>query len=266
MSGFDRFVRRPVAARMVAAGLALICVLGLRADRPSVIEWMLGGSVERTTQSVDRGRSAARSSERPDADLSGLARVVDGDTINVAGRRVRLEGIDAPELAQVCKGGDAKRWRAGHAARRKLDRLIAGQRVTCRAHGNDDYGRVLATCFAGKTNLNAAMVRQGYAWAFVKYAQTYTRQELAARRSRLGVWQSDCQTAWAFRAGRWTDQAADAPSGCPIKGNISRNGRIYHTPWSPWYGRTRVSPERGERWFCSEADALAAGWRRPAAS
>ncbi len=57
--------------------------------------------------------------------------------------------------------------------------------------------------------------------------------------------------------------AQRAPRRCPIKGNISSAGRIYHVPWSEWYERTRIDPARGERWFCSEDDAIRAGWRAP---
>ena len=65
-----------------------------------------------------------------------------------------------------------------------------------------------------------------------------------------------------YRADRWGRVVADAPDGCPIKGNISSSSeRIYHTPWSPWYGRTKITESKGERWFCDEAEAQAAGWR-----
>ena len=52
-----------------------------------------------------------------------------------------------------------------------------------------------------------------------------------------------------------------APSGCAIKGNVTKNGRIYHMPWSPWYAQIKIEPDKGKRWFCTEAEALAAGWR-----
>lgn len=64
---------------------------------------------------------------------------------------------------------------------------------------------------------------------------------------------------------RWERAAAASPRpGCPIKGNINRDGeRIYHTPWSPWYERVQIDESQGERWFCDEAEAEAAGWRAP---
>ena len=79
-----------------------------------------------------------------------------------------------------------------------------------------------------------------------------------------GFWQGTAEPAWDFRTRRWKVEKQKAPNGCPIKGNISRSGeRIYHAPWSRWYEDTRISPEKGERWFCSEREALDAGWRAP---
>jgi hypothetical protein len=65
-----------------------------------------------------------------------------------------------------------------------------------------------------------------------------------------------------FRAaGRWAAAEPSAPEGCAIKGNVTSNGRIYHMPWSPWYAKVRIEPAKGERWFCSEAEAAGAGFR-----
>jgi hypothetical protein len=78
----------------------------------------------------------------------------------------------------------------------------------------------------------------------------------------LLIWQSESQLAWEYRADRWSRAVAEASEGCPIKGNISKKGeRIYHTPWSPAYAKTRIDESRGERCFCDEAGAIAAGWR-----
>ena len=107
------------------------------------------------------------------------------------------------------------------------------------------------------------MTRTGMAWAFVKYSDTYVQEEALARSEGIGIWRAPTQPAWEFRAERWAVAEQEAPEGCPIKGNISRNGRIYHPPWSPWYSHTKISVEKGERWFCSEDEAIEAGWRAP---
>ena len=195
--------------------------------------------------------------------VTGQARVIDGDTLSVAGVRIRLEGIDAPELAQQCTHA-GRPWNAGKIARQRLAGLVADRTVTCRAFGRDGYGRLIARCQAAGRDLGGELVRAGLAWAFVKYSTTFVADEQAARRSSVGIWQSRCEPAWAFRRNRWGREAQAAPAGCAIKGNISPNGRIYHMPWSAWYAKTRIDPARGERWFCNETEAQQAGWR-PAA-
>jgi endonuclease YncB( thermonuclease family) len=209
-----------------------------------------------------------------EADIVGPARVVDGDTLEVAGVRVRLEGIDAPESDQTCgrapaaaaqpvATGAAKpaTWACGTAATEAMARMVRGQTVTCRPHGHDVYRRTLATCYAGGRNVNAALVRAGLAWAYIRYSREYVGEESAARADHIGIWQGEAMPAWEWRHREWTAAEAGAPNGCAIKGNVSRNGRIYHMPWSPWYGKIVMDESKGARWFCSEAEAQAAGWR-----
>lgn len=200
--------------------------------------------------------------------VSGVARIVDGDTIDVGGRRVRLEGIDAPESTQTCPGryagGILGPWRCGVAASAALGRLTGSNPVTCEVHDTDKYDRLIATCFAGGRDINREMVRQGHAWAFVKYSKTYVAEEGEARAAKTGIWASHepAQPAWDYRARRWANAEQAAPEGCVIKGNISARGeRIYHTPWSPWYAKVRVNARVGEQWFCDERQAMAAGFR-----
>ena len=97
------------------------------------------------------------------ADLTGVPRVVDGDTIIVGGMKVRLEGIDAPETDQLCLDAEGKKWTCGISARDRLQQHIAGQSVSCTTEGQDRYGRMLAVCRLGAEDLNAWMVREGLA-------------------------------------------------------------------------------------------------------
>ncbi len=193
--------------------------------------------------------------------IEGMARVLDGDTIEISGQRIRLEGIDAPEGAQTCARAGGGTWRCGQEASSALQKLIGRQSVRCESRGSDSYGRMLGICFVGTTDVNAEMVRLGFAWAFVKYSRTYVAQEEDARTRGVGIWQAPTTTAWDYRAGRWTTADNAIPGDCPIKGNITSNGRIYHMPWSPWYEKVRIDERKGERWFCTEREALAAGWR-----
>ena len=109
------------------------------------------------------------------------------------------------------------------------------------------------------------MVLAGHALVFRKFSDTYSEEELAAKRSGAGVWQGNFELPWEFRSKRWTVASQESPyPDCPIKGNINRKGvKIYHTPWSRSYSRTKIDESKSERWFCSEAEALAAGWRAP---
>ena len=109
------------------------------------------------------------------------------------------------------------------------------------------------------------LVSEGLALAYRRFSERFVPLEEVAAATRRGVWQTPFEPPWEYRAHRWEVAAQEAPEGCPIKGNISRAGdRIYHTPWgSQWYDRTKISFDQGERWFCSEREALDAGWRAP---
>lgn len=193
--------------------------------------------------------------------ISGLGRVVDGDTLDVGGMRVRLEGIDAPELAQTCQTATGGTWACGKAAAAMLRKLAEYQEVACDRTGTDRYNRTLATCFVDGINIEEVMVRAGLAWAFVKYSTSYVAVEAEARQEKIGVWQGAAQAPWEFRRNGWQVAEAAAPKGCAIKGNVSANGRIYHMPWDPWYEKVKMDERRGKRWFCSQEEAASAGWR-----
>ena len=206
--------------------------------------------------------------QRPAAALTdqqrviGPATVIDGDTIDIAGHRIRLEGIDAPESGQTCARRLFGTWNCGAAATKALRNLVEGRAVTCERRGTDKYGRMLGVCYADGTELNRRMVADGNAWAFVKYSTSYVAEEQQARAGRRGIFATDGnQPPWDYRNRHWASAEQQAPSGCAIKGNVTRGGHIYHMPWSPFYDRVAIDGARGERWFCSEQEALAAGWR-----
>lgn len=187
--------------------------------------------------------------------------MVDGDTIAVVGVRVRLEGIDAPEASQTCARPGRSSWPCGKEATRALSGLIGTRQVECEPSGPDRYGRTLAVCFLERLDINAWMVSEGHAWAFTRYSRSYVKEEAEARARGVGIWQGEAMPAWEYRALRWTRAEVEAPQGCAIKGNVTANGKIYHMPWSPWYAQIKMDPGRGRRWFCTESEALAAGWR-----
>lgn len=191
--------------------------------------------------------------------------VIDGDTIDVGHTRYRLFGIDAPESDQKCKTPTGKQWPCGAAAVTKMEELVRGKNVVCEDRGDGEYGRRLGLCRADGSDVSAAMVDMGLAWSFKRYSHAYDKNENAARGRKVGIWQADTQPAWAYRAARWSVGGQSAPDkDCPIKGNINRqHEKIYHVPWDRDYKRTKINLAKGERWFCTEAQAVKAGWRAP---
>lgn len=195
--------------------------------------------------------------------VTGTAHVVDGDTLDLGEVRIRLADIDAPELAQNCEG-PRDLQHCGHVAAAFLAARIEGRELTCEIRDTDDYGREIAACSHDGVDLSTWLVDAGYALAFRKYSTRLVAMEEQARARGVGLWRAVLEPPWEYRARRWSAEAQQAPAGCPIKGNVSSAGeRIYHLPWDRSYSRTRIDEGKGERWFCSEREAVTAGWRPP---
>ena len=203
------------------------------------------------------------------AELVGRATVTDGDTLTVAKQRIRLWGIDAPESAQQCTGKDGRTWPCGRRSAAALDGYLLEKTVRCQPKDTDRYGRVVAECFVQGASVNRWMVRSGWAVAYRQYATAFIADEADARQHQRNLWQGPVQMPADYRRSK-RDQAArhapaatqPAPGGCQIKGNISRQGKkIYHVPGQWDYARTSIDTSRGERMFCSPADAVRAGWQ-----
>ena len=197
--------------------------------------------------------------------IVGKASVIDGDTLEIRGTRIRLHGIDAPESDQVCTGPHGK-YRCGQRAALALSDKIGNGVVSCEPRDVDRYGRVVAVCGAHGEDLNGWIVANGWAIAYRHYSIDYVQQEETAAAAKVGIWQGEFVPPWDWRRGsRLADEEKkpDQPADCLIKGNISMNTgeRIYHVPGGEYYSRTKINPAKGERWFCSEAEARAGGWR-----
>jgi len=192
--------------------------------------------------------------------LVGAARVIDGDTLVVASERIRLHGIDAPEAGQRCEDGVGQRWDCGAFASSALGQLVADG-VRCEGIERDRYDRLVARCFAGERDIGAALVQSGAAFAYARYSRDYLELEAAAAQAGRGIWSGKALRPDVVRAAATAGVGA-APGACAIKGNISSNGKLYHLPGSRAYSATVINPAQGERWFCSESEALAAGWRK----
>ena len=174
-------------------------------------------------------------------DVSGAARVVDGDTLWIGDTKIRLFGVNAPEASDPL-GPTATRW---------LDQKTRGKVLDCYRKDTDRFGRMAAMCEADGIDLSAELARQGMAKAYRRFSLDYVDEEDLARLAGIGVWNQDLIQA---------SGTEDLPD-CPIKGNISSSGKIYHLPGSNVYPNVRINTSNGERWFCSEEEARAAGWR-----
>lgn len=201
-----------------------------------------------------------------------VVRVVDGDTIGVVigGEEytVRYIGIDTPETVHPSKPVQC----FGIEASEHNKQLVEGQTVGLEkdVSETDQYGRLLRYVWLGGEMVNAALVRDGYAYAAtfppdVRYQETFLELQREARDAGRGLWGAECVT------GTPTPGVTVAAGTCEysgtaqavIKGNISSSGeKIYHVPGQENYEITVISETKGERWFCTEAEAVAAGWRK----
>ncbi|MBO6767341.1 MAG: thermonuclease family protein [Erythrobacter sp.] len=209
--------------------------------------------------------------------FEGTATVIDGDTIDMTGTRIRIAHIDAPEANQVClrEGED---WACGSNATAELSSIIDGQVVVCTVIDTDIYGRQVATCQAAIFNIGLELVRRGMAIAVDGAPHEYEQASGIAGQLNSGLWGSTFAMPWEWRAAnpRATPQPSPREAsphynpqvsqervyrdakGCLIKGNRSRRGEwIYHLPGRPYYEATRA-----EEMFCTESEARAAGYRR----
>jgi endonuclease YncB( thermonuclease family) len=200
--------------------------------------------------------------------IVGRAFAVAGDTLRVGQRTIRLDGIEAPERDQSCARSDNRSWRCGEAAHTALTRLVAGRQVRCEPVGKDDGGAIRATCTTGTTDLAGALVESGHVLAESGMMARYRSAQSKAQHAKIGLWggSGSPERPAEWRQRLWNEARAKAPQGCPIKGKVAgRRGdmvKTYHLPWSPTYIRLRIVSARGERWFCSEAEAQAAGFAR----
>lgn len=196
------------------------------------------------------------------ADPRGTVTVSDGDTWLVGKDKVRLFGIDAPEQDQTCRNPAGREWACGAWVTETVRARYQGRRAVCKSLDRDRYARIVARCRVDGRDVGRDLVHAGLAFAYAAYSGDYVDDEKRAMMAGIGLHRGTVERPEMFRKSR----TAPSPSGrsdCAIKGNIGRDGRrIYHLPGQRDYDRTSIDEKRGERWFCSEADARGAGWRK----
>lgn len=136
----------------------------------------------------------------PDSPVSGTAHAVDGDSLDIAGVRVRLFGIDAPERDQTCRDAQGRTYGCGREARRALAATVAGQTVVCTPVEIDRYKRNVATCTIGSSDIGETMVRAGHALDYARHSRgRYAAAEREAREARRGIWAGEFERPEAWR-------------------------------------------------------------------
>ena len=217
------------------------------------------------------------------AEINGVPKIREADQIVIGSTRIRLHGVDAPSVDQLCLDSKGERWSCGVAARDELIRHVGTKSWQCKTLHLDRRGRMLAQCSVDGEDIQKWLVQHGWALAFVKYARDYEAEEKAARAAKAGLWAGAFFAPWDWRvrnkkttvlgAVKPPDTASAillasasgpvAPSPeCTIKGNVNRSGHcIYHRPESRWYAKIKMHVSKGTRWFCSVEEAEAAGCR-----
>ncbi|MEZ5936835.1 MAG: thermonuclease family protein [Hyphomonadaceae bacterium] len=181
--------RRKRGGRGLAYALVLVAALGLGA-----------GAYAMFGSGFSRSASAAATKAEIDM-LSGTASVIDADTIEIHGERIRFDGIDAPESGQRCKDASGALYRCGQQAANALDTLIGDNQVSCRPKGRDRYDRMLAQCFVRGQDINRWLVARGHALAYRQYSMEYVPYEITARDEKAGMWAGDFVAPWDWRRG-----------------------------------------------------------------
>ncbi len=176
------------------------------------------------------------------AGISGRVSVIDGDTLDVGGKRMRLYGIDAVETDQTCENARGVEWACGAGVSHEVRIRYQGKTATCDARAVDVYKRIVAVCRIAGRDIGRQLVIDGLALAYRKYSQDYVADENRARRARRGLHAGRMMRPGQFRRER---NIGPEPVNrqCRIKGNISSRGaRIYHLPGQRYYKKTRGCP------------------------
>jgi endonuclease YncB( thermonuclease family) len=216
-------------------------------------------------------------------DISGVPKIREGDQIQIGTTRIRLGGIDAPPVDQLCLNNAGERWTCGVAARDELIKHVDNKSWTCHVRQTDRRGRLVARCDVDGEDIQKWLVRSGWALSYVRVSHDYDEDEKAARDARAGMWQGAFIAPWDWRVRNKKTAilgAAKPPASahaillasasgpvapspdCTIKGNVNSSGEcIYHKPTSRWYAQIKMTIIKGTRWFCSTEEAEAAGCR-----
>ncbi|MBR5598443.1 MAG: thermonuclease family protein [Alphaproteobacteria bacterium] len=128
---------------------------------------------------------------------SYMVKIIDGDSLEINSIQIRLQGIDSPEYTQSCKLSPKQTTPCGKHSIEYLKDLIKDKTITCTLHSKDKYNRELCTCYADDTNINQALVKNGYALSYL--SNEYKNEELYAKKHKLGIWNTKFMHPRLFR-------------------------------------------------------------------
>ncbi len=156
-------------------GLALVMPYGTQAMETTTAPFALSGQIE-------------------------VTRVVDGDSLRSGKLKIRLFGIDAPELNQKCEADDGSSWPCGLAAQDAMrDLASSAPQLSCHLRDVDRYGRLVMQCFANGYDIAGALVDQGLALAYRDFSTAYVYNETRAAAAKRGLWQGHFSSPWEWR-------------------------------------------------------------------
>jgi len=246
--------------------VAILALFGAGCDRSPV-------AVSPSAQVAHEIGQATGTTVKTADDLYKVTRVVDGDTVDVQVgekvERVRLIGIDTPEIVDPRKPVQCFGKESSDAAKKYLEGTSVSLKPDTTQSDRDVYGRLLRYVYLSDgTDFGLMMIKQGFAHEYtyiIPYAlqAEYKSAETDARNNKRGLWADEaCANFGATPAVvNKNTNASTGAAGCVIKGNITTE-KIYHLPGCDSYDKTVIDESKGERWFCTEPEALAAGWRK----
>ena len=142
--------------------------------------------------------------------FEGIPRIIDGDSLEINNNKIRLFGIDAPEIKQICKKpylnisflvslSFQKKYECGLLVTNQLKKLIDNKTVKCISESKDRYNRYLSICYLKNKDINSWLVKNGYAIAYRRYSKKYVLEEQHAEKNKLGIWQGTFQNPEEWR-------------------------------------------------------------------
>jgi endonuclease YncB( thermonuclease family) len=245
----------PRTVGLAVLGLIAVAAIGTLAARyaaPSIVASLTSSSSSSPPATTDTA------SKSDPSKLEGRAIAITGDRLRIAGTVIVLDGIEAPEPSQSCERKTGS-WRCGAAAKDALAGLIRARRVSCEIVDEDDSGK-RGRCETRGADIAEALARNGNVFSNGGFLSRYADAESEAQSEKIGLWSGTPERPQDYRDKRWEEAKRTAPEGCPIKGRIRSGSRTYVLPWAASYDSVQLRTSRGERWFCSESEAQAAGW------